>query len=253
MKIDPPNCKNVVLYISVDSRLTPTATAYQGKTQVFQTALIQPAGFQNFPLLTPSSITQVIISLTGTPPIKGCLLARLSYEVETPLTLDGYPHITDFEPKTRDLYQAATDQGEILTASNSGVSTGKSFSSTSSSEMGLGLNASVGANVGGVNVSVGGDLTSKWGNTTTDGSTTQIDQSRERRETQGSTTNITQQYNILTGYHAGTNRASFLMLLFEQFYSLDVPAIPVYRGRQQFADSREALMQVEEGLTIEIA
>src|SRR5207245_652882 len=33
-----------------------------------------------------------------------------------------------------------------------------------------------------------------------------------RRENQSTTTNLSQMYNLLTGYHAGTNRAVFLML-----------------------------------------
>ena len=41
-------------------------------------------------------------------------------------------------------------------------------------------------------------------------------------------------------------------MLSEQIYSPDVLAIPVYGGQQQFADSRNALMQAEEALTIEI-
>jgi hypothetical protein len=125
-----------------------------------------------------SSITQAVISIQGTAPIEGCALAGLSYQLEGPVTLDNYPHIVDFEPKTRDLYQAATDQGEILTASNSGVNTGKSFSNTSSSEMGLGLGVSgeyAAGSGGGPNINVTGSLTSQWGNATTDGSTTQID------------------------------------------------------------------------------
>ena len=77
--------------------------------------------------------------------------------------------------------------------------------------MGLSLSGGYAAGQGGgPNISAG--LTGSWGNTATDSSSTQIDQSRERRETQGTTTNITQQYNLLTGYHAGTNRAAFLML-----------------------------------------
>jgi hypothetical protein len=50
------------------------------------------------------------------------------------------------------------------------------------------------------------------GETAQDSQTTHKDHSRERRETQGTSTNIIQLYNILTGYHAGTNRASFLLL-----------------------------------------
>jgi hypothetical protein len=54
---------------------------------------------------------------------------------------------------------------------------------------------------------------------------------------------------------AGFNRDAFLdtrLMLSGQFYSRDVLAIPVYGGHQQFADSRKALMHVEEALTIEI-
>jgi len=54
---------------------------------------------------------------------------------------------------------------------------------------------------------------------------------------------------------AGFNRDAFLdtrLMLSEQFYSRDVQAIPVYGGQQQFEDTRKALMQVEEALSIEI-
>jgi len=54
---------------------------------------------------------------------------------------------------------------------------------------------------------------------------------------------------------AGFNRDPFLdtrLMLSEQLHSPDVLAIPVYGGQQQFADSRIALMQAEEALTIEI-
>ncbi len=54
---------------------------------------------------------------------------------------------------------------------------------------------------------------------------------------------------------AGINRDPFLdtrLMLSDQFHSPDVQAIPVYGGRQQFVDSRTALMQAEEALTVEI-
>jgi hypothetical protein len=54
---------------------------------------------------------------------------------------------------------------------------------------------------------------------------------------------------------AGFNRDPFLdtrLMLSEQIHSPDVLAIPVYGGQQQFADSRKALVQAEEALTIEI-
>src|SRR5439155_1631230 len=55
-------------------------------------------------------------------------------------------------------------------------------------------------------------LSHQWGQTDQDTSTVQVDASRERRENQGTTTSLSQMYNLLTGYHAGTNRASFLIL-----------------------------------------
>ncbi len=55
-------------------------------------------------------------------------------------------------------------------------------------------------------------LTRTWGETDQDTRTTQTDASRERRESHGTTTNINRMYNLLTGYHPGTNRAVFLML-----------------------------------------
>lgn len=206
LQIDMPLSTNVVLQMAVRNKLAKGTITYQGSAGPVKIKVPAAApGVQNVRIVASSPITQIVIQQTA----EECFLAGLTFDSgECGVTPDDYPHIIDFEPKTRDLYQAATDQGEILTGSNSSVNAGKSLSNTSSSEMGLGLNASV----SGDGYDVGGNLTGKWGNTTTDGSTTQIDQSRERRETQGTTTNITQQYNLLTGYHAGTNRAVFLML-----------------------------------------
>src|SRR5262249_27701997 len=55
-------------------------------------------------------------------------------------------------------------------------------------------------------------LTHKWGDTSQDTYQVQTDASRERREKNATTTNLSQMYNLLTGYHPGTNRAVFLML-----------------------------------------
>jgi hypothetical protein len=55
-------------------------------------------------------------------------------------------------------------------------------------------------------------LTHKWGDTDQDTEQVQTDASRDRRERYATSTSITQMYNLLTGYHLGTNRAVFLML-----------------------------------------
>ena len=57
-----------------------------------------------------------------------------------------------------------------------------------------------------------GSMTHKSGDTNQDSMQVQTDASRDRRERYSTSTNISQMYNLLTGYHLGTNRAVFLML-----------------------------------------
>jgi len=122
--------------------------------------------------------------------------------------LSTFPRIVDFEPKNRDLYQAATEKGEVLTASKSGIKTDKSFTSVQSTETGLNMGAEV--PIKGVKGKAG--LSHEWGKKDTDSDKITRDGSQERRETEGSTTTISQMYSLLSGYHIGTNRAKFLIL-----------------------------------------
>jgi hypothetical protein len=238
LEIDLPYSTNVeLLFGAADSSAVATITAYTFGTQVFQSTL--PAnGALGSTLSCPLgsvSVTKIMISTT----YPRSFLVGISYSpLERAVTTADYPHIIDFEPKTRDLYQAATDQNEVLTGSNSSVNTGKSMSNTSSSQMGLGLTGGYSSGSGG-GPNLAASLTGQWGNTSNDTSSTQIDESRQMRETQGSTTNITQQYNLLTGYHAGTNRATFLMLprphtLQPTDYRTFVRGLRIIEGIQEF-------------------
>jgi hypothetical protein len=121
--------------------------------------------------------------------------------------------VLDFEPKVRDLYQAATEGAEILSGSAGEVNTTKGWTKTSSTETGLGHTGkytSPQSEYGQLELSH--YVTGKWGHTDKDSSQTTVDASRDRRERFSSSTNISQLYNLLTGYHAGTNRAAFLLL-----------------------------------------
>ncbi len=142
-------------------------------------------------------------------PLKEAYLVEFCYYVRTVrprgIALKDLPRIIDFEPKTRDLYQAATDSGEILSASGSSIKTGKSFTNTESSETGVtatGKYKSPETQYGQWEGSQG--LSHTWGHTDSDTYNTQTDASRERRESQSTTTNLSQMYNLLTGYHPGT-------------------------------------------------
>jgi hypothetical protein len=168
-------------------------------------------------------------------PNDDAFLVEFGYETtgEVPVGLDGFPHVIDFEPKTRDLYQGATEDGEVLTASSSEVRTDKTHTRTDSSETGLSVFGSIGRGLataagtaggavagGPVGAAAGASLASglsaglshQWGDTNQDTTQVQTDASRDRRERYATSTNITQMYNVLTGYHLGTNRAVFLML-----------------------------------------
>jgi hypothetical protein len=131
------------------------------------------------------------------------------------IPLVGSVRIIDMQPKTRDLYQMATETGEVLSGSNSSVATDKSYATTNDSQWGLSSQASGGYSSGqqaGGFFNLTGGLTHSWGETDKDSSSTQTDASRDRRERQSTTTTISQLYNLLTGYHTGTNRAVFLLL-----------------------------------------
>jgi hypothetical protein len=139
-------------------------------------------------------------------------------EVEEPIGLPDYPHIVDFEPKVRDLYQTASELGEVLTGSFSGVNTGKSLTHTETTQTSLSADAKYSAKAKdpttGVEAGyeIGGGLKHSWGETDQEGWSIQTDASRDRRERQATSTSISQMYNLLTGYHPGTNRAAFIML-----------------------------------------
>ena len=126
----------------------------------------------------------------------------------------NHPYIVDFEPKERDLVQAASLKGELLTASRSRVATDKTLIHTSTTETGLALETKyqAGSKKAGESAEIGGKLSHEWGGTDEDKRTVEAEASRERKDLEGSTTSINQLYNLLTGYHMGTNRAVFLML-----------------------------------------
>ena len=128
------------------------------------------------------------------------------------IQISDFPHIVDLEPKQRDLYQAASETGEILTASTSSVKTDKTLANTEETESGFKLGAEVPIPDAPPGSKLTGSFERKRTEKEEDTWSVGTDASRERRETQGTTTQLSQMYNLLSGYHVGTNRASFLML-----------------------------------------
>jgi hypothetical protein len=206
-------CEQQTLYLKIGA----TITGYQPSKEETEQGYVQ---FPDVPIEEMDRIIKEYFACYGA----FLQVAVFPRQPDTPLA--SYPHIVDFEPKVRDLYQAATEHGEILTASKSGVKTDRSFSHTDKTETGLDLSATLKFPLGkkdsgkdsgkesvkGSEGTVGGKLSHEWGETVNDTWQVIADAARERRETTGMKTEISQMYNLLTGYHAGTNRAVFLML-----------------------------------------
>lgn len=134
--------------------------------------------------------------------------------------LQNYPKIIALEPKKRELIQASTESGEILTSSKNSASTTNSFTNTNTTSSGISgsqaITTGVSIPIQGVDLEFGSDtqtgLTHEWGNTSQANQQIQVNPSQERSETQSTSTQIEQLYNLLSAYHLGTNRAVFLML-----------------------------------------
>lgn len=138
------------------------------------------------------------------------------------VTFPNYPYITAFEPKKRELFETVTESGETLSGSSSNLNVKKGATSTNQLEEAdiiTGESFSAGANLtvkgtgGGVNASYSksGEQGTRTKAGTENVNITTADASREKRETQSSTTSLSQVYTQLQSYHLGTNRALFLM------------------------------------------
>lgn len=131
--------------------------------------------------------------------------------------LNNYPKIIGMEPQLRELVQSATESGELLTANKSGVSTAHSFTTVNNTKTGVSANAKRNASVKVPEIGEIGStnelgLTHEWGRNITDKNDVTANASQDRSEKQSTSTQIQQMYNILSGYHQGTNRAVFFML-----------------------------------------
>jgi hypothetical protein len=130
-------------------------------------------------------------------------------------TPDDLPYVVDFEPKKRELYETVTQTGEVLSGSADRLAVQKGQSSAESTEKShtVGAQMSVSGGVPGIGVSATGSY--EYGQrSSTSHETTEVrstDTARERREAASHTTQLSQMYQLFTGYHLGTNRPLFLM------------------------------------------
>lgn len=195
--IPPDLCEGTLTFLKV----TATVTGYQPDEKD------GPRAFKSFPHVPVEAIENIMSQYFS---CYGALLTVAVFPTQRSGTeLAAYPHIIDVEPKNRELIQAATETGEILTTSKSNIKTNKSLTHTESSETGFSLSATYGKKD---ESSAQASLSHKNTETEEENWSVGTDASRERQEKEGSTTQISQLYNLLSSYHVGTNRAQFLML-----------------------------------------
>jgi hypothetical protein len=123
-------------------------------------------------------------------------------------SLEKYPHILDFSPKSRELIRSITETGEMLTGSNRSLGIDQSLTTTNKSESTVGLEAGYEA----AGLKAKGSISHTWGTTNEDKHGLNIASSTNREQNQRFTTETDQLYSLLTGYHSGTNRATFIIL-----------------------------------------
>jgi len=127
-----------------------------------------------------------------------------------------YPYFADFEPKKRELYEIASETGEVMSRSLESVNVRKGATTSQSHEVVDMTTLEASAGVAAGPAQVGASVKNESGTRDiTQHETTNIktsDEGRELRELYSHTTQITQMYHQFNSYHLGTNRAVFFML-----------------------------------------
>ena len=205
--IDMPATTKVVLRICHQVANGVNILAFSNGVQIDDQQTDTTQGVEHEVTIEGTGIDQVV--LTHDSGIAS--LIGMSFETfeSRKFNLNEFPHIIDVEPKVRDLIQASTESGEILTTSKSNIKTNKSLTHTENSQTGWKLSASGGEKD---KYNVLGELNHSNSETEEQNWSVATDASRERADKQGSSTQVSQLYNLLNSYHVGTNRAQFLML-----------------------------------------
>jgi PASTA domain len=132
------------------------------------------------------------------------------------LSADDYPYLMDFQPKKRELYEVGTDTNESMSRSLEGLNIRKASGTTESVEA-LTINQGGGGSGkifwGAIEASQ--SSSGQWGTRRISADEQTLarttDQSRERREGQSHTTQLSQVYTLFDAYHQGTNRGVFFL------------------------------------------
>jgi hypothetical protein len=198
------SCKSRICYMKVSCTITGYQPSNNQAGQVVD--MLEPV-----PEIDPSAIQELLRVYMA------CYGVLVNIAVFPPSTtnhddLDSYPRIIDAAPKARELIQAATESGEILTTSFNKISTDRSHTTTESTENSWKAGVDVDVPVKKAKVGLKGETGAKRTDTDQDKWVIQSDASLDRKEKMSTTTTLSQLYNLLSCYHIGTNRTTFVML-----------------------------------------
>jgi hypothetical protein len=130
------------------------------------------------------------------------------------VALEDYPYISAFQPQKREMYEVLSESGEMLSQSTDKANVLKGTTNTNASEK---YNMDLGGGGFSIPLIGGGPQSGQKQegtiarDTAQNQNVTNIDASREKRESSSYTTNVNQLYTLLQGYHLGTNRAMFYL------------------------------------------
>ncbi len=195
-------------------KVTATITGYQPRDKEVEGKFRGPPKIRK----DIDSILDTFVPCTG-----AILQVTIGPQEGSQTDVRDYPYFMDFQPKKREIYEMATDTMERSSRSAEELKMGKSSGTTRSQEVldvdqGVSSSGSGGVSVAGYGAggSSSASAQGQWGSKHLAGDQLNVvrssDESRERRETQSHTTQLSQMYNLLDSYHLGTNRAVFLLV-----------------------------------------
>lgn len=196
-------------------KVTCTITGYQPRDKEIE-------GRINFRGVSVQTINNLDSLLEAYLPCTGALIQVAVSPRKGGVVLDNYPYFMDFQPKKRELYEMVTETGERSSRSVEALKIGKASGSSESVEvLDIDQGGSVGASgsVSYAGIGVSGSYQEshqgQWGTKQIGAQESSVsrstDESREKRESDSHTTQLSQMYHLLDSYHQGTNRALFFV------------------------------------------
>ncbi|WP_129647652.1 hypothetical protein [Peristeroidobacter agariperforans] len=207
---DPAYCQRRLTYIKIVCTITNYQLAANDVTILdrLRTTPMLAAPYREFEL-----------NATRAYPCHGALLQVGVYpNPDENVPLHDFPYVASMQPRKRELYEVATQSGEVASQSANKLNVMKGGTTTGTTEdydLDMGGGSGGHSGVFGLWSEQHSNEQKQVGtiqrNQTQNQNVSTTDASRERRETYSFSTSINQLHTLLQSYHLGTNRVMFFM------------------------------------------